>query len=587
MDGTCFAKLSLRRSLDSAPLPALLVVALISVGCSAVAAQPGATPASLVIVNGRVYPADGSGRVHEAIAMRGNRIAAVGSRAEIEALRGPATEVLDASGGAVIPGLIDSHVHLLMGAETLDQVNLRGVTDAAEAQRRIREWRAAHADRSWIRGQGFYTAFTRQQLDAATGDTPAHFLSGDAHSCLVNSAALRLAGITRNTADPPGGRIARDPTTGEPTGHLLETAQTLMYSALPPLTQADMRQLLALATAEAHRAGVTTAVVVGGSEEIDAYDAARAAGALALRIRMALWLREQPSGPGLPSRFDFSEREADHFDEIRRRHKDDALLRTSLVKIMLDGVIESHTAAMLAPYSDRSDTSGATNYTADALTTAIGMMDRRGWQVMTHALGDKAVRMALDAYEKVAGANPVPSQGRRHRIEHIEAIDPADVSRFGKLGVIASLQPAHAGGMNNPARSSQRWTNIGYERSAWGFPWRSIRESGGRVVFGSDWPVASLNPGRAMAVAVNRLEHPPVPGQRLTMPEVLAAYTADAAYGIFDDSQLGSLKPGLLADVVVLSRDILTAPPETNDDFVVGATVFDGRVVYRRADAVH
>lgn len=256
------------------------------------ATQPASDPASIVIVNGRVYPADGSGRVHEAIAVRGNRIAAVGSRAAIEALRGPGTEVLDAGGGAVIPGLIDSHVHLLIGAETLDQVSLRGVNDAAEAQRRIRDWRTAHPDRPWIRGQGFFTAFTRQDLDAATGDTPAHFLSGDAHSCLVNSAALRLAGITGATPDPPGGRIVRDPVSGEPTGHLLETAQTLMYPVLPPLTQPEMQRLLALATTEAHKAGVTTAVVVGGSEEIDAYE--RVAGCLRRARRLAARARRCP-----------------------------------------------------------------------------------------------------------------------------------------------------------------------------------------------------------------------------------------------------------------------------------------------------
>jgi predicted amidohydrolase YtcJ len=549
------------------------------------AEQSSGPPADLLIVNGRVYPVDGSDRVYDAVAVRGTKIAAVGSGAELERLRGAATETIDAAGGAVVPGFIDSHVHLLMGAETLDQISLRGVTDPREAQSRIRQWRAAHPDRSWIRGQGFAATLTRQDLDAATGDTPAHFLSGDAHSCLVNSAALRLAGVTRATPDPPGGQIVRDPVSGEPTGHLLETAQTLMYAAMPPLGRADMRRLLTLATAEAHRAGVTTTVVVGGSDEIDAYAEARAAGDLKLRIRMALWLREQPSGPGLPSRFDFSEREADHFDEIRRRHRDDALLRTSLVKIMLDGVIESHTAAMLAPYSDRPDTSGATNYTAEALTAAIRLMDQRGWQVMTHALGDKAVRMALDAYERVIITSPRPARGRRHRIEHIEAIDPADVPRFGRLGVIASLQPAHAGGMNNPVRSSQRWTNIGYERSAWGFPWRSIKQDGGRVVFGSDWPVAALNAGRAIDVAVKRLDHPPVPAQRLTMPEVLSAYTADAAYGTFDDQQLGSLKPGLLADIAVMTRDIVATPPVSADELVVAATVFDGKVVYRRSPA--
>ena len=174
-------------------------------------------------------------------------------------------------------------------------------------------------------------------------------------------------------------------------------------------------------------------------------------------------------------------------------------------------------------------------------------------------------------------------RGRRHKIEHIETIDPADVPRFGKLGVIASLQPSHAGGMNNPNRASRRWQNIGYTRSAWGFPWKSIKSAGGRLAFGSDWPVASLNPGRGMFVALNRLLHAPIPEQRLGMTEILDAYTRDGAYTIFEDARLGSLEAGKLADIVVLGDDVVTKPLGESRDLAVAATVFNGRVVYRRA----
>jgi predicted amidohydrolase YtcJ len=209
-------------------------------------------------------------------------------------------------------------------------------------------------------------------------------------------------------------------------------------------------------------------------------------------------------------------------------------------------------------------------------------MDRRGWQIMTHALGDRAVRMALDAYARTAKVNPAPARGRRHQTEHVETIDPAEVPRFGQLGVIASLQPSHAGGMNNANRSSRRWQNLGYTRSAWGFPWTSIKQAGGRLAFGSDWPVASLNPGRGMAVALNRLLHPPIPDQRLTMPEILDAYTRDGAYTIFEEARLGTLEAGKLADIVVLRGDVVGHPPTAALDLTVAATVFNGRVVYRR-----
>jgi predicted amidohydrolase YtcJ len=566
----------------------LAPLALVAIGAVAAASPDRATrgqgsaPADLLIVNGRVFTATSTPAVPEAVAVRGDRIVAVGRTADLTGLRGPKTEVVDAGGGTVMPGLIDSHVHLVIGAQSLDQVDLRGVRDGADARERIRAWRATHPGRDWIRGTGFYATLTRQDVDPATGDTPAHFLAGDAHSALLNTRALQLAGITRTTPDPPGGTIVKDPATGEPTGLLLETAQTLADAVLPPLSTAELRRLLQLATAEAHRAGVTTVVNVGGAEELAAYDAARREGDLRLRIHHALWLRAQPGGAGLPSRFDFADRDADDFDALRRRYRADTLLTVDMVKIMLDGVIESHTAAMLAPYANRADSTGTANYTQGELDRVIALMDRRGWQIMTHALGDRAVRMALDAYARAIAANPAPARGRRHKIEHIETIDPADVPRFGQIGVIASLQPSHAGGMNNPNRASRRWQNIGYTRSAWGFPWTSIKAAGGRLAFGSDWPVASLNPGRGMAVALNRLAHPPIPDQRLSMPEILDAYTRDGAYTIFEDGRLGTLEVGKLADIVVLAGDVVMTPPAASQDLAVAATVFNGRVVYRR-----
>ena len=553
-------------------------------GCSGLAttAQDASTTADVLITNGKVYTADGSGTIHEALAIRGNRILRIGPSRELERLRGPATTVIDVRGGSVLPGFIDSHVHFLMGAETLGQVSLRGVRSVPETQQRIREYLAANPGSSWIRGYGYFGELTRRDLDAVTGDKPTLFIAGDAHSMLANTKALALAGITKDTPNPEGGEIVRDPRTGELTGVLHETAQALMSPALPKPSDAEMQQLVAHGIAAAHRAGVTSIVNVGGADEIAVYEAARRAGALTLRIHSALWLKADSTDPGLPKTFTFTEADADRFDALRKLVADDDLLKTGIVKIMLDGVIESHTAAMLAPYSNRPGTSGHANYTQEELNRVIAMMDRRGWQVMTHALGDRAVRMALDAYEHTNKVNSAPPRGRRHKIEHIETIDPAEVPRFGKLGVIASLQPSHAGGMNNPKRTSTRWANIGYERSAWGFPWKSIKDAGGRIALGSDWPVASLNPGRGMFVALNRIPHPPIPDQTLTMRELIDGYTRDGAYTIFEDERRGMLTAGKLADVVILANDVIAQPPAESGDLVIETTIFDGKVVYRR-----
>lgn len=569
------------------PLAKSGIATLIASTMVACSAAPGSTPggqqgpADLVVTNGKVYTSDGRGTVAEAVAVRGNRIAAVGLSADVDTLRGPQTEVIDAHGGTVIPGLIDSHVHFLMGAETLDQVSLRGIRSPEEIRQRIREYIASHPDRAWVRGWGYFSGLTRRDLDDATGDKPALFIAGDGHSMLANSNALALAGITKATPNPEGGEIVRDARTGEPNGILLETAQALMTKVIPAPSPAETRQLIARGTEEAHRAGVTSIVNVAGPDELEAYDAARKAGELKLRIHAALWLKQE-TDTGLPKTFAFAEADADRFDALRRRYADDDLFKMGIVKVMLDGVIESHTAAMLMAYTNRQETSGHANYTQDELNRVIGMMDRRGWQVMTHALGDRAVRMALNAYERTNADNPAPSRGRRHKIEHIETIDPVEVPRFGQLGVIASFQPSHAGGMNNPKRSSTRWGNIGYERSAWGFPWKSIKDAGGRIALGSDWPVASLNPGRGLFVALNRMPNPPIPDQKLKMAELIDGYTRDGAYTIFEDDRRGTLEAGKLADVVVLATDVISQPPSESGDLIVETTIFDGAVVYRR-----
>ncbi|MGH9144369.1 MAG: amidohydrolase, partial [Vicinamibacterales bacterium] len=530
------------------------------------------------VVNGRVYT--GRGGLQEAIALSGNRIVRVGSTRDVEALRGADTTVLDAHGHAVVPGFIDSHVHLMLGGESLEQVNLRGVRSADEAREAVRAFASGHRSAAWIRGSNGYGRLTRADLDTAVPDRPAFIVSGDVHSLLANSRALALAGITRRTSNPANGVIDHDAASGEPTGILRESAQGLVTNAVPRPTYDERRRTLHAAIEAAHRGGVTSVINIGGPDDIALFDEARRANDLTLRIYSALWAAPGGGDSGFPSSLAVTDDDLERFEAIRTRYPDTPLLKVGAVKIMLDGVIESRTAAMLAPYLDTAS-SGTPNFTAERLNQIVARMDRRGWQIITHALGDRAVRMALDAYERARAENPPPTRGRRHRIEHIEAIDAADIPRFARLGVVASIQPAHGRGMLNPTPTGGRIASIGAERHASGWPWKRIGDAGGRVIFGSDWPVASIDPTSSFYIPITRVGRPGAADERLSIDAVLDAYTGTGAWAEFEDSEKGTLVRGKLADLAILSSDIFADPPVRPDAVHVDVTVFDGRVVYR------
>ena len=550
----------------------LLATSLVALLSTAFAPQ-APRRATLIVINGHVVTPAGVSA--EAVAVDGNRIVAVGTTADVERWRGPATETIDAHERSVVPGFIDSHVHLMLGGESLEQVNLRGARTPDEARERLRTFVAAHPGASWIRGANGYGRLTRADLDAIVPGRPAYIVSGDVHSLLANSAALAAAKIAKGTPDPANGIIDRDPTTQEPTGVLRESAQGLVTAVVPQPTRAERLRTLQAAIEEAHRAGVTSVVNIGGPDDIAVFDEAQRGHNLALRIYSALWVAPGGGDSGFPASVNATDADLDAFDRIRTRYPATPLLKTGAIKIMLDGVIESRTAAMLARYLD-TPTAGTPNFTPERLNHIVTMMDRRGWQIITHALGDRAVRMALDAYARANADNPRPARGRRHRIEHIEASDAADIPRFAALGVIASLQPAHARGMLNPNPTGGRILSIGPARHASGWPWKSIADAGGRVIFGSDWPVASLDPTASFYVPLTRT------AQRMTMREVLDAYTGTAAYAAFDEDRVGAIEPGKLADLVILSSDVLASPPTTADDVHVDATIFDGRIVFKR-----
>jgi predicted amidohydrolase YtcJ len=539
-------------------------------------------PVDLIVINGKVYAADGGADLAEAVAIRGNKVVRVGSNREIQRLKRAQTTVIDARGGAVVPGFNDAHAHLMSGGLSLDQVSLSDATTLDDIKDTIRVWSESHPERAWITGRGwYYQPFagampTRQLLDTLVPDRPAYLIAYDGHTGWANTQALKLAGITRRTKAPVNGVIVKDPRTGEPTGALKEAAMSLMSSAAPTPTEEDRLAALRAAIDEAHRFGITSVQDAGGSpDDLELLDRLRKRGELTLRIYQTLRADATLTAAGL-----------DALEQLRTRFADDPLLKIGAVKLIADGVIESHTAAMLERYANRASTTGDARFTPEQLNTVVAMLDQRGWQVMTHAIGDAAVRMTLDAYQEAVKLNAAPARGRRHRIEHIETIDPADVPRFGTLGVIASMQPRHA--TPSPAPGDVWSTNLGEERAARGWLWAAVAKAGGRLAFGSDWPVMTLDPLKGLFVAVTRTtpEGLPaggwIPSERLPLRKAIDAYTRDGAWASFDEQRKGTLARDMLADIVVLSDDIFSGPASRLTTTEVAVTIADGKVVYRR-----
>ncbi len=554
----------------------LAVVAL--VGCRP---PNSGAPADLLITNAKVFAADSTDRFAEAVAVRGNQIVAVGTTAALAAYRGQATTVIDAAGAAVTPGFNDAHVHFVGGSLGLTQVNLLDIDALSAVKQRITVFALANPTRPWVLGRGWYYGTfpgglpTKEILDSLVPDRPAAIDCYDGHTQWVNSRALALAGITRNTPNPPNGVIVKDARTGEPTGVLKEGAQGLLDKVLPPVSREEKLAALKQGIALAHQLGVTSVQEAGiGAADVELFDALRRAGDLKLRVAVALGVR-----PG------FSEQDLVRLDSIRKAVPDDDRLKLGAVKMFADGVIESHTAAMLAPYANRA-TTGLPEYQAAEMRRIVTLLDGRGWQIMIHAIGDAGIRMALDAFDTAQRVNPAPARGRRHRLEHIEAMSAADIPRFGRLGVIASMQPFHA----NPNQNVlDVWAvNLGPERAGRAWAWKSIRDAGGRLAFGTDWPVVELDPRPGIHTALTR-QTPNgdpregfVPGERLDLSTVLRTYTAGSAYASFDETTKGTLAPGQLADLVIWATDIFAAPAAQVKDAGIKTTIFDGKVVYSR-----
>jgi predicted amidohydrolase YtcJ len=563
---------------------AATVLALALLGALALArARAIPVPPDTILLHGKIYTVDTKQPWAEAIAIRAGKILAVGTDEEISKLGTDSTRRIDAKGKLVLPGFVDCHIHFLDGSLSLGRVNLDGSKNVADIQRKLRDYAKEHPASGWVQGRGWdYAMFGKETLphkkylDEIFPDRPAFIEGFDGHTYWANSKALQLAGINRDTPDPPNGKIVRDLQTGEPTGTLKEAASALMEKVVPQPTRAEKLDALRAGIKWANENGLVRVHSAGGDfEELDLYDELRRNGNLTLRMYIAYFLNPP----------ELRDEDSAKIVAARRKYFGDSL-DAGAVKMMLDGVVESHTAAMLEPYADDASTRGKLFWDPDKYTSAVAEIDKRGVQIFTHAIGDYAIRTALDAYENAERVNR--TRDRRFRVEHIETCSAADIPRFGKLGVIASMQPLHAypdddtlnvwAVANGPDRASRGWV------------WQSIAKTGGRLAFGSDWPVVTLNPWQGLQNAVTRqtVEGKPeggwLPEQRLTLAQAIEAYTLGAAYSGRREKTEGSLEPGKLADLVVLSQDLFEIDPHKIAETKVFLTMVGGQVVYQNED---
>jgi predicted amidohydrolase YtcJ len=536
--------------------------------------------ADTIILRAKVYTGDVNRPWAQAIAIHDGKIVAVGDDATINKLRYGGTEVIEGAGHLVLPGFVDCHIHFLDGSLSLGRVNLEGAKDASDIQQRLRDYAAKHPGNDWVLGRGWnYAMFgpealpNKKYLDEIFPDRPVFLEGYDGHTYWANSKALALAGITNETPDPPNSAIVRDPKTREATGALKESAQGLVARVVPKPSRNEKLAALRAGIRWANEHGLTRVHSAGGDfEQLDLYDELRRQGQLSLRFYIAYFL----DPPKLRAQ------DLDVIESARKKFHDD-WIDTNAVKMMVDGVVESHTAAMLEPYSDDPSVKGKLFWEPANYLAAVAELDKRGLQLFTHAIGDYGVRTALDAYQNAEEVNRATD--RRPRIEHIETVSAADIPRFGKLGVIASMQPLHS---YPDADTLDVWArNAGPDRASRAWAWKSISDAGGHLAFGSDWPVVTLNPWEGVQTAVTRQtsEGKPdagfVPEQRLTVAETVRGYTLGAAYAGRREKTEGSIEPGKLADLIIISQNIFEIDPHRLAETKVLTTIVGGRVVYQ------
>lgn len=538
------------------------------------------TTADAIFINGDIDPGVNSTGLKEAsgnsaqprvqaIAVAAGKIVATGTNQEVQKFKGTKTQVIDLGGHFVMPGFNDAHTHLANGGFQKLDINLVGTKSLEEMKQRIAARAKTTGLGEWLIGRGWdHTKWTnqklpsRQDIDPDTGDHPAVFVRVDGHIAVANTAALKAMDITAKSPDPQGGKIDHDEQ-GEPTGILRETAKDSVLGRIPKPSAAQRRKAAELALLDAAQWGVTSAQDNSDWADFLTYEELEKEGKLTLRI--SEWLP-----------FDTP------VDELGRRRSHhpahDPMLHTTMLKGYMDGSLGSHTAAMLAPYSDDSRNSGIPRYSQDALDKKANERARAGFQLGFHAIGDRGTRMALEAFTQ--GEQHSSARDFRFRIEHAQVVAPEDFERFKELGVIASMQPNHL-------LTDMNWaeTHIGAERAKHSYAWKEFLDDGIALAFGTDYPVEPITPFRGLYAAVTRKNEAGtkeyVPEQKITIDQAIAAYTVGSAYAEFAEKEKGTLTTGMLADFVVLDRDITKVEPAEILKTRVLRTVVGGKTVYQ------
>jgi len=532
---------------------------------------------NLVLYNGNIYTMDEARPRAQAVAIAGNRIVAVGTDEEMRALLAPGGEAVDLRGRTVVPGLTDSHIHFVEYALRLSRIDLAGAESKAEAVRRVAERARRARPGEWLLGGGWDrnlwegTRFpTRWDLDAVAPANPVALDSKDVHVLWVNSLALELAGISAHTPDPPGGEIERDEA-GEPTGILKERAKELVAAVIEPPSLEAIEAALKVGIENAQQAGLVGIHDCEDERAFAAFQELLQRGELGLRVLMHIPVENLEAAIRLGLRTGFG----------------NEMLRLGGVKIFADGTLGSRTAAMLEPYEDEPENRGLVVTPKEELRELVRRAKVAGLGVAIHAIGDRANRDVLDVLEAIRRDPSVyPFSKSVDRIEHVQLLHPDDIPRLARLGVIASMQPIHCTSDMEMAR--RHW---GERRSRWAYAWRSLLDAGTKLAFGSDCPVETFDPLAGIHAAVTRRRADGSPGpegwhpeERIGVEEAVRAYTLGAAYASGEERIKGSISPGKLADLTVLSQDIFAIPPMAILETEVVATVLDGRFVYRRAD---
>lgn len=534
--------------------------------------------ADLLITNAAVYTVDDANPHAEAVAVRGNRIVFVGSAADAQAWRGPKTEVIEGKGRTLLPGLIDSHFHLLWGSLKLDDLQLWDAENLEQLATLIRDYAVAHPEKAWIVGaQLRYKAIApgalgarpldRHFLDALVADRPVYLVAYDGHTVWANTEALRRGGLLHGRELPPGHEIVLDPATGTATGELREPeAFRPIRDLIPQKSEAEKRTLLHKGLALAAQYGITSAHNMDTwDDSMGLYAALDDLGEMTLRLYAPYDVKPETPLEALQEAAEW------------KRKYQSSHLRAGAIKCFMDGVLESYTALMVDDYADQPGNRGSALFTAEHFHQVATEADRLRLQIAVHCCGDGAVKRTLDGLEHALRQNG--RRDSRHRIEHIEVIDPPDIRRFAELGVIASMQLLHA---PPTVASGDVWpVRAGAGRWPLSFAWRTLRNAGAHLAFGSDWPVVTLDPMLGFWNALNRQPwQAGDPDQRQTLVETIRGYTRDAAYVEFQEHEKGMIHTGMLADLVLLSEDLFATPPEEITRAHPVVTVCDGKIVY-------